>query len=235
MRRSLGGRYANVTSTLALMVALGGTSYAAIKLPANSVGSAQIKAKAVGSSDLASGAVTSAKVKDGSLLGTDFKAGELPRGRTGATGPAGATGATGPVGAPGAPGSAGVTGPRGPSDGYSATTQSSVTFTGAEQTLQTLALPAGKFVLNAVAAADNNSALQHSVSCSLLSGATVLASSQVNLAPDPGIDRANISLAGALAQGAPGSVTLRCTADTAVGNFPASALTAIRVETLNGG
>jgi len=33
------GRYANVTATLALIVALGGTSYAAVVLPRNSVGS----------------------------------------------------------------------------------------------------------------------------------------------------------------------------------------------------
>ncbi len=41
------GRYANVTATMALIVALGGTSYAAIKLPANSVGSTQLKKHAV--------------------------------------------------------------------------------------------------------------------------------------------------------------------------------------------
>ena len=46
------GRYANVTATTALVVALGGTSYAAITLPANSVGSRQIKSRAVTNSDL---------------------------------------------------------------------------------------------------------------------------------------------------------------------------------------
>ena len=35
--------FANVTSCLALFVALGGASYAAIKLPANSVGTKQVK------------------------------------------------------------------------------------------------------------------------------------------------------------------------------------------------
>lgn len=54
--------YANVTSTLALMVALGGTSYAAIHLPKNSVGSKQIKNGAVRSSDLGKNAVTNSKV-----------------------------------------------------------------------------------------------------------------------------------------------------------------------------
>jgi hypothetical protein len=47
------GRYANVTSTLALVVALGGTSYAAVALPKNSVGSVQIKKRGVANSGLA--------------------------------------------------------------------------------------------------------------------------------------------------------------------------------------
>src|SRR4051812_17881341 len=44
--------YANVTATIALFVALGGSSYAALKLPGNSVGSSQIRAGAVGSSEV---------------------------------------------------------------------------------------------------------------------------------------------------------------------------------------
>jgi hypothetical protein len=39
--------YANVVSTLALFVALGGASYAAVELPTGSVGSKQLKAKSV--------------------------------------------------------------------------------------------------------------------------------------------------------------------------------------------
>jgi hypothetical protein len=46
---------AMVVATIALVVALGGTGYAAIVLPANSVGTAQLK----------NGAVTAAKVKPG--------------------------------------------------------------------------------------------------------------------------------------------------------------------------
>ncbi|MCW3050037.1 MAG: hypothetical protein JWO74_4321 [Solirubrobacterales bacterium] len=44
--------YANVTATLALVVALGGTSYAAFSLPRNSVGSAQIRNSSVRSTDI---------------------------------------------------------------------------------------------------------------------------------------------------------------------------------------
>ena len=74
-----------VVALLALFVALGGTGYAALKLPKNSVGAKQLKRNAVRSS----------KVKNRSLLAEDFKAGQLPagpRGFMGARGPAGPRG-----------------------------------------------------------------------------------------------------------------------------------------------
>ena len=80
----------NAVAYLALFVALGGTSYAAIRLPANSVGTKQVTKNAI----------VSSKVRNGSLLRQDFKAGQLPTGSgaQGAAGPAGATGATGATG-----------------------------------------------------------------------------------------------------------------------------------------
>jgi hypothetical protein len=92
-----------VVSVIALSVALGGTSYAAIVLPANSVGTRQIKKNAV----------TTAKVKNGSLRLADFGAGQIPAGAAGPPGAAGATGATGAIGARGATGATGATGPKG--------------------------------------------------------------------------------------------------------------------------
>src|SRR5919198_1267152 len=77
-----------VVSIIALIVALGGTGYAAIKLPANSVGAKQLKKNAV----------VSKKVKDGSLLAKDFKAGQLPAGPKGDKGDRGDTGPKGDTG-----------------------------------------------------------------------------------------------------------------------------------------
>jgi hypothetical protein len=97
----------NLVAYLALFAALGGTSYAAIKLPRNSVGKAQIRRNAV----------TSAKVRDRSLLARDFKKGQLPAGKAGATGPAGPQGGIGlqgPAGQDGAPGANGAQGSAGP-------------------------------------------------------------------------------------------------------------------------
>jgi hypothetical protein len=111
MKKLFGGsRYANVTATLAFIVALGGTSYAAGALPINSIGSAQIKPNGVTSSDIASNAVNSAKVKDKSLKAKDFASGQLPKGPAGPAGPAGLAGPTGATGATGAAGAAGAAG-----------------------------------------------------------------------------------------------------------------------------
>jgi hypothetical protein len=68
-----------VISMVALFVAMGGTGYAALKLPKNSVGSKQIRTGAVGSSE----------VKNGSLTKKDFRAGQIPAGPRGLAGPAG--------------------------------------------------------------------------------------------------------------------------------------------------
>ncbi|MFT4050013.1 MAG: hypothetical protein QM648_09285 [Solirubrobacterales bacterium] len=58
---------ATVISCVALFVALSGASYAAVKLPKNSVGDKQLKKNAV----------TGKKVKDGSLTGSDIKLSSL--------------------------------------------------------------------------------------------------------------------------------------------------------------
>lgn len=106
--------YANVMSTLAVFMVLGGTAYAAKQLPKNSVGSKQIKRNAV----------TSSKVKNRSLRAVDFKRGQLPRGAAGAAGAAGPAGPQGPAGAGGAngpQGPAGADGPAGPAGPAGAT------------------------------------------------------------------------------------------------------------------
>ncbi len=84
-----------VIACVALLLALGGVSYAATALPNNSVGTAQLK----------NNAVTSSKVKNHSLLKADFKSGQIPRG------PAGPAGAAGPAGPQGPKGPTGPAGP----------------------------------------------------------------------------------------------------------------------------
>jgi hypothetical protein len=115
--------YANVVATLALFVSLGGGAYAAITLPAGSVGTRQLKNQAV----------TPAKLshKTKALL---------------KRGPRGATGARGATGTPGATGAAG---PTGPSEVYAAGTAFLATLPATETSLGSMTVPAGSYVLEA--------------------------------------------------------------------------------------
>jgi hypothetical protein len=81
-----------VVAVTALTVALGGTSYAVITLPKNSVGTKQLRKNAV----------TSAKIKSGTVRASDLQS--SLRTAIAAPGPVGATGPAGPAGAPGTPG-----------------------------------------------------------------------------------------------------------------------------------
>ncbi len=61
-----------VVACIGLAVALGGTSYAAVVLPRNSVGTPQLKKNAVVAAKVKSNAITGAKVLDNSLTGGDI-------------------------------------------------------------------------------------------------------------------------------------------------------------------
>lgn len=134
---------------LALFIALGGTSYAAAKLPRNSVGSAQLRKGAVSESKLSKGVVK--KLNKAGAKGATGAAGPAgapgatgAAGATGATGPKGDTGATGPAGSPGAAGPPGATGPTsGAVNGMNATVKPGGPFTpvGYPKATVTLAQP----------------------------------------------------------------------------------------------
>ena len=79
--------FANVMSVIAVLIALGGASYAAFKLPKNSVGTKQLKKNAVTTAKIKNGAVTGAKIEnnaittakiaDGAVSGAKVNAGSL--------------------------------------------------------------------------------------------------------------------------------------------------------------
>jgi hypothetical protein len=98
-----------LVALLALFVALGGSSYAALQLPRGSVGTKQLK----------NSAVTSPKVKNNSLLLRDFRASQRsllqgPQGVPGPQGERGLQGLQGLRGERGERGETGLTGPIGP-------------------------------------------------------------------------------------------------------------------------
>jgi hypothetical protein len=101
--------YANVTATLALFVALGGSSYAAIQITGRNVKDSSLTTK---------------DVKNRSLLKADFKPGQLPAGAQGLQGlqgfqgPKGDQGTAGQNGADGAPGQDGADGAPGTALAY---------------------------------------------------------------------------------------------------------------------
>jgi hypothetical protein len=98
---------ANAVGYVALFVALGGSSYAAVRLAPGSVGSAAIAKNAVTHAKLAANSVGTANVANHSLRSSDFKSGTILQGLQGDTGTSGLDGLKGPTGAAGPTGPAG--------------------------------------------------------------------------------------------------------------------------------
>jgi hypothetical protein len=128
MFRFVGSRltYANIVATVAMFCALGGGAYAAVTLPAASVGTQQLKQHVVTPDKLAPSALRLLKTVPGS------------RGVQGLAGQPGPAGSAGPQGPAGPAGAAGAAGQRGPSDLYSS-----------HGTLDITDLPAGNYQLQA--------------------------------------------------------------------------------------
>jgi hypothetical protein len=172
-----------------MFVALGGTSYAATRLPANSVGTRQLKANSV----------NSAKVRNGSLTARDFAAANLPVGPSGPAGPKGDAGPKGEAGPKGDTGPAGLTHvltSSGPDGSFPL---------GGGVDLATLHLGAGSYVLYAHAVLQNTTAGRVAIDCELglpgvFIGARTVDVLQVDLQPGafPEVSRLPISLIGAI-------------------------------------
>lgn len=135
--------YANVMATVAVFLALGGASYAAFKLPKESVGARQLKA----------GAVTPAKLNEktrAQLVGPDG-----PRGPAGPAGPQGDTGPAGALGARGERGEQGERGETGPSAAFAGFHDPAVGITSKSSSSPTrvtaLDVPAGAYAITAKA------------------------------------------------------------------------------------
>lgn len=82
--------YANVMATVAVFVALGGSSYAAIKVTGKNVTDSSLTGKDIKNNSVTDKDVKGIKtgdVRDRSLLAKDFKAGQLPRGPEGPPNP----------------------------------------------------------------------------------------------------------------------------------------------------
>jgi hypothetical protein len=187
-----------VLAFAALLVALGGTSYAVIALPTNSVGAKQIKANAVGTSE----------VKNRALLRADFKPGQLAAGPRGSQGP---TGPPGPAGPPGPQGAKGDPGPRGSSDVFGASWApfSFPAAPGGFVTIAEVQIPPGTYVVTANAIFDNSSVDPHTLTCELASNSQLADVARHDLAPGAA-DTA--SLTGVVELTSPETLALECVA-----------------------
>jgi len=203
---------ATVIATTALIVALGGTGYAATVLPANSVGTVQLK----------NNAVTSVKVKNGSLVKADFKSGQLPAGTAGPAGPAGAAGAAGPAG------------PAGPSDAFAGFKNGPVAAPGSLSTIATLNIPAaGNYVIFAKLWMFDNVNTSVLTDCTLVAG-TDTDETRTTIEGNSGVvvAGADVSLSVTHVFAAAGAVALNCNAfgvNVSINNIK---ITAIKVGNL---
>ena len=90
--------YPHVISTLSLIVALGGTSYAAISVSGRDIRAHSITERNIRADTLTGRSIeglTSRDIRNGSLRASDFRAGDLPAGAQGAVGPTGPPGVGG--------------------------------------------------------------------------------------------------------------------------------------------
>lgn len=204
--------YANVMSTVAVFIALGGTSYAVAR---NSIGNAQLK----------SNAVTSSKVRNGSLTAKDLTRSAL------------LTGTRGPRGPGGPPGTAGA---RGPSDGFVDTGSGPKILSATPNVPTNLAqlpnLPAGSYVLAASWYVSDFTNGGEIASCVINVNGKAVGSSASVVGNAVGSTRAVAgSTYAGVTQTAPFGVTLDCSDDQALAAPPSAVnprLVAIRVETL---
>ncbi len=146
------------------------------------------------------------------------------------TGPVGPAGPKGDRGAPGAPGAPGATG------GAASSTGVPIVWTGSEQTVRSVSLPAGKYVFNATAFGNNDDPDdEQSFGCRIVAGTVNIAqNTALILAPQTGgIDHAASRGQYALTTGTtltqPTEVSLRCTASSADGMWQGVGLSAVRI------
>jgi hypothetical protein len=209
--------YANVMSTIAVFLVVGGaTAFAASQLEKNSVGTKQLKKNAV----------TAAKIKPGAVT----------LGKISASAQGALKGAQGPQGSQGPKGESG---PRGPSDGFTSKAIGGIEIgssEGASALIDALQLPPGSYLLSAVTALSNKSGFEQSAWCRLeAEGVEIGRTKALDEAPASQASASATVLGGVqLPDG--GMVAFRCWAnDSGVsvpeGSYPA--MQAIAVETLH--
>jgi hypothetical protein len=196
--------YAQVTATLALFVAPGGTGYAA-----TTIGTAQLKNNAVTTPKIKNAAVTTAKLKNNAVTGDKIASNAVGAGKianASVTTPKIAAGAvTASQLAPatlaalqGRTGPAGPAGPPGPSDTYSIFRESGTVAggIGLVTSVTFMGLPAGSWLVQGNLVLTNTAATAREVTCSLNGGGVTIDTATTSLDVAGGLDTQTVALAG---------------------------------------
>lgn len=203
-------------AVLALFVALSGTTYAAITLPAGSVGTKQLKKHAVTKAKIAPATLRALRGRRGPQ-GPQGEPG--PQGTQGEPGPQGETGPMGPQGLQGDPG---PQGPPGPSEAYANYGTSSQSIgPGLTKTMATVTVPAGQYTLSASVRTSLGPIL-----CFFVAGGTVHQFSGFNAA---GGGETTIDVIGDLTTSSASLVFLRCKSTANYTPYALGALIATKV------
>jgi hypothetical protein len=212
MRWFTSGRYAAVTSTLALVIAAGGTSYAAVQLTGH---------------DIQDGTITTKDVKDKNLKVKDLSPDAVSalKGQTGPAGPAG------PQGAAGAQGQQGVQGPVGPSNAYSVWNDNYTLLTGTQKNVLTMSLPAGSYTLSAKAIVYHSAGAGTYGYCYLTGGGQLDVSATT--AYDPGGSYSMLNNQIVFTTNATSNVTLACASSGGTNYVFWKKMTAIKVGSVS--
>lgn len=149
---------AMVVACIALVVAMGGTGYAALTITGKNVKDSSLTGRDVRNNSLTGADVknlTSDDVRDFSLLANDFKTGQLP---------------AGPQGPKGDPGAAGADGPPGPTASNSAATSAGMSLSSTSSTILTAPITlsfSGRIIASATVQVAPGSAVASAGDCQL--------------------------------------------------------------------
>jgi hypothetical protein len=229
-----------VISLVALAVALGGTSYAAITITGNNVRNSSLTGTDVRNSsltgtDVKNSSLTGSDVKNRSLTTSDLSLASIRTLRSGS-----GTGGTGGSGSPGKTGPTGATGPAGPAAGFSSLTAAPIGIAkdtdelGSEDRVASITLPPATNV-NYIVTASVDLGLQSAqpiddiVTCQLRDGAQVIGQASADLTR-PGLFSDSVAITGSTDGGFNDII---CASDTASISARSRNITAVRVNSLN--
>ena len=209
--RSVG--YSEVMATIGVFIALGGTSYAAVKIDG---------------SDVRNGTLTGKDVRNRSLGRIDLKRSALSPAAAGKAGEPGPRGATGPAGVRGLPGPVQVVTSRGPF---------SQTLNTEPVEMASVDLDAGSWLLTASGTLKNSVGRRNVGECEIASsGGRPVGTGPVALDSDisgPDLDTEVFSLSSTASQAGPIRATLSCEGFFTGVRVEQSSLTAVRVTDID--